>query len=114
METLDEKLTSEIDFERVGSVLRLTIRRSGMVSNMQEDGSAFEGWAVCLKAKEGFVRVVLRSAGLDAFSSYREVGENEGEQLHAQRFLYRLIRFKETFPWFAIDEGDVLGLEQGV
>ncbi len=43
-------LTSGIGFHKEGRNLILTLSKRSLVSNMQSDAGAFEGWALCLFA----------------------------------------------------------------
>ncbi|MEZ7884248.1 MAG: hypothetical protein QMB39_03240 [Bacteroidales bacterium] len=64
--------------------------------NMQTDGAAFEGWAICLKAwlSEEVEKVHLT---WDIPSTVND---------HYNRFLYRVLRFGEMFDWFSFDDKD--------
>lgn len=44
------RLPSEMDFTIQDNVLIIEMTEKGLISNMQTDAAAFEGWAVCLKA----------------------------------------------------------------
>ena len=70
-------------------------------SNMQQDPSAFEGWAVCLMAwlPEKIARVCLK---WDKPSARNE---------HYNRFLFRVFRFGQLFDWFSVDEANHSELE---
>lgn len=58
--------------------------------NMQDDGAAFEGWAICLKAwlPNQITRVCL---SWDVPFNIKE---------HYNRFLYRVWKFSQMFKWF--------------
>lgn len=62
--------------------------------NMQADNAAFEGWAICIKAwlPEMVDRVCLK---------WKSPSSNYSP--HYNRFLYRVVRFRETYDWFIID-----------
>lgn len=96
------KLPEYIDFEIKNSTLHMAIkpskRENGIVNyvteNMQTDNAAFEGWAICLKAwlPEMIEKVCLKWTP-------PAVDDN----LHYNRFLYRVVRFSEAYDWFSID-----------
>ena len=44
------RLPSEMDFTIQDNVLTIGMTEKGLISNMQTDAAAFEGWAICLKA----------------------------------------------------------------
>lgn len=87
------RLTGKIDFALADSCLTIKVREEGLKSNMQEDAAAFEGWAVALKyhLPEEIEKVVIDWDTPGAFTRQ--------EQLSYNRFLYRLVRFTETYPW---------------
>lgn len=87
------RLTSKIDFTLADSCLTIKMREEGLKSNMQENAAAFEGWAVALKyhLPEEIEKVVIDWETPGAFTRQ--------EQLSYNRFLYRLARFTETYPW---------------
>lgn len=67
--------------------------------NMQTDGAAFEGWAICLKSW-------LPDEIHNVFLTW---DKPEGTNGHYNRFLYRVWRFSEIYDWFGYDDpaGDV-------
>lgn len=67
-------------------------------SNMQEDASAFEGWALVIKTWLGERGV--KSVEL----SWGEPVETDECNGHYQRFLYRVIRFIQLFDWFSVSD----------
>ena len=58
--------------------------------NMQDDGTAFEGWAICLKGwlPDQITRVCL------SWDTPLNINE------HYYRFLYRVLKFSKMFKWF--------------
>lgn len=58
--------------------------------NMQDDGTAFEGWAICLKGwlPDQNTRVCL------SWDTPLNINE------HYYRFLYRVLKFSQMFKWF--------------
>lgn len=98
-------LPDYIEFKIINSTLYMemieTERENGRVlnsvcdDNMQADNAAFEGWAICIKAwlPEMVDRVCLKWT-LPA----------SADNLHYHRFLYRVLRFREAYSWFNIDD----------
>ena len=107
------QLSSNIIFvEKEGKIEILlkedAIGRGEKNKNMQEDPAAFEGWAVILKRylekdiKLGFA-VPLKLEDL------KGKFERNG---HFNRFLYRVLRFREQYEWFSLSE-DLETIEDG-
>ena len=70
--------------------LVITMTENGICSNMQTDSSAFEGWAICLKTwLPEFVNDVVING---------KIPKNKNN-LHYNRFLYRLKKFINTYSW---------------
>lgn len=98
------KLPAYIDFYIKNKVLSLSLSyhntKDGIVfscvANMQTDEAAFEGWGICLKhhLHKHIDSVVL------SWDKPSEITDNQ--KLHYNRFLYRVIRFKEMFDWFKV------------
>lgn len=82
-------LPSTIDYDEIGDSLAMYVRHPD--KNMQEDASAFEAWALALKA------VGYETVKLDWDSSQKR---NKTQLRHYNRFLYRVEKFKELYPWF--------------
>ncbi len=77
----------------------LELDEKATLKNMQDDSVAFEGWALVLKSWLGAERITL------SWSS--ELIHNEN--LHYQRFLYRVIRFKGSmYKWFDVENLSLL------
>ena len=105
-------LPDYIEFMIVNSILYMEMieaeRENGKVlnsvcdDNMQADNATFEGWAICLKAwlPEMIEKVCLKWTP--------PVSDNS---LHYNRFLYRVVRFSETYDWFTIADSlqDIIG-----
>ncbi|MBQ7968133.1 MAG: hypothetical protein IJ290_09540 [Bacteroidaceae bacterium] len=82
-------LTEFIDFSLRESCLHVTVSEQGVAMNMQENGSAFEGWIFALKCYINFDSVVLDWVSI-----------NNG--LHYNRFLLRAYFFVESYEWVSI------------
>lgn len=88
------KLPSGVKFELEGMTLYIGLEKKGLISNMQVDSSAFEGWALVLMANypELIKDIVIEWTPLDLSSL------KSGERGHYYRFLYRAYKFQENFP----------------
>ena len=86
-------LPSGIRFTIEDKTLRMDISKAGISANMQENNSAFEGWAICLKAwlPEKIQKVFIRWDTAAPFE--------KNKQLHYNRFQYRVRKFIETYAW---------------
>lgn len=101
---------SRIDLEIEQNTLNVKMYKTGILANMQEDNSAFEGWILILmtffnKEKERIKNVTL---------SWESPDENE-KSGHYHRFVYRVIKFKKIFKWFDIsanNEKEILEFTQ--
>lgn len=101
------KFPEYLYFDLNGTILQIEIKPSKrnkdgidnvvnyVCENMQTDNAAFEGWAICIKAwmSEKIDRVYLKWT----------IPESDNRSLHYNRFLYRVLRFRETYSWFCID-----------
>lgn len=95
------KLPGNIDFGIMDKTLTISLGVNDSLSctsNLQTDEAAFEGWAICLKHH---LCDYIDSVRL----SWIKPGNiPEKDQLHYNRFLYRVIRFRQLFGWFEIAE----------
>jgi hypothetical protein len=108
------KLPAYIDFHIDNKVLSIVLNsrdsKQGKVfsctANMQTDEAAFEGWSICLKhhLSEFIDSVVLK------WEQPNQLLDNQ--QLHYNRFLYRVTHFKQMFDWFDVDETNNKDLEE--
>ncbi|MDR1379143.1 MAG: hypothetical protein LBJ36_08845 [Synergistaceae bacterium] len=93
-------LPSSIDFlEKDGDTLIMQMASRGFgwgdqPMNMQNDGAAFEAWALVAKTHE-YDKVILKGDVPDSLDLSR---------LHYNRFLYRAQRFYENFDWFSLSD----------
>ena len=53
------ELPSMMNMSIMGSTLYIKLDRDGVIQNMQNDASAFEGWIFCLKAFFPYINVVI-------------------------------------------------------
>ncbi|MDE5573082.1 MAG: hypothetical protein K2I94_04925 [Muribaculaceae bacterium] len=94
------KLPKQIDFEISNNCLLMKVSETGVIANMQEDKSAFEGWAIVLKAALPEIEKVV----LD-WDNPKYNPENENAQkAHYNRFLMRAANFRKGYSWFDIAE----------
>lgn len=84
----------DIDIEAINDYeLLMTIRNDGVLKNMQTDASAFEGWIL-----------VLRNYGYKKFVLKWDIPDSDcTNNVHYQRFMYRVFKFNELFEFFGID-----------
>lgn len=91
-------LTSEIGFHKEGRNLVLTLNKRSLVSNMQSDVGAFEGWALCLFANNPGIydKILIQWYPIDNFDQEGII--SDAERGHYYRFLYRAYKFQENYP----------------
>lgn len=94
------RFPAEIEFSTLGKKLQIKITGHAFFNNMQTDGAAFEGWAVCLKA---WLPEIINEVEL-AWNTPQEKEDNDNKWLHFHRFLYRALRFDELYDWFSISK----------
>lgn len=85
------RLPSACHFSGSPENLQLALSADVVASNMQNNASAFEGWLLALKSWGAMDRAQL------AWTKPKEVRSG-----HYQRFLYRVLWFRELFPWFGV------------
>ena len=93
------RLPSRMGFFIEDKVLTITMEKEGLIANMQTDASAFEGWAICLKAwLPEYISAVKIGGDVLSFPK----GEKKTkEERHYNRFLYRLSKFIEIYQVWA-------------
>lgn len=84
------RLPSGMGFSIEDKTLTITMKEKGMIANMQTDASAFEGWAICLKA---WLPELIDNVNIE-----REKPIDSFDQ-HYQRLLYRLDKFTTIYSW---------------
>ena len=92
------RLPKQIDFVISDSVLYLQIDGSAVRNNMQTDGSAFEGWTICIKSYFPEIKNVELNWDLPRYSNDTQ----ERQEKHYNRFLLRVVFFSKHFNWFNI------------
>lgn len=93
------KFPEALDIQSNDGILVITMKPKGLEGNMQTNPSAFEGWAIAIKSicPEIAKKVIIRWSGENV----------ERDNPHYYRFLYRVIRFSNSYKWAsyeAIDE----------
>ena len=72
--------------------LVLALSKKGLKANMQENGSAFESWAIALKY---YLSDRIKTVTID----WEQMPSGDDNNLHFNRFVYRLSKFVQTFEW---------------
>ncbi len=95
------RFPSDLGIESNDGILVITIDTKGLIKNMQNDYSAFEGWAIAIKAivpeLANTVTIKWKGLGLEKGTNFN----------HYRRFLYRILRFEQSYDWVSshpIDE----------
>lgn len=88
-----------IDGDEDEDIVRLTLNANRLqTKNMQEDGNAFEGWALCSHTVSQKDVIICVDGALDT-SDGVYVGKG-----HMCRFLYRIMKFSEQYDWVHLSE----------
>lgn len=91
------KLPEKVEVKSEADNLIIKLSKEGLVGNMQADASAFEGWAIAIKA------ICPEIANQVEIQWVSPEGCSKIEKRHYNRFLYRVIRFHDNFPdWVKI------------
>ena len=96
------ELPSKMDVSIDDNILHITMDAEGVLQNMQNDASSFEGWIFCLKAFFPYINVVIIDWEDPSFSPDEKVIRTQ--QKHYSRFLIRVIWFVENYVWAVVDE----------
>lgn len=91
------RLPSRIDFNLDGGELTLDLPWESTIRNMQEDNSAFEGWAFVMKRWISTIRKVK----IKWVDPPNEITPNQEQ--HYQRFLFRVSKLEKAYDWMEID-----------
>lgn len=93
-----------MDFMLNNQILTIKLHASDLVKNMQTDSASFEGWAIVLKYYLPEIsRVVIDWENVEPRKLKN--GSASAEQLHYNRFLFRLAKFIETYQWASVKTG---------
>ena len=96
------ELPSKMDVSIKDNTLYITMDAEGVLQNMQNDASSFEGWVFCLKTFFPDINTVVIDWEDPAFSHDEKVIRTQ--QKHYYRFLVRAIWFVENYVWAVVDE----------
>lgn len=94
----------DIDFALDKQKLTIKLHASELVNNMQTDSASFEGWAIVLKYYISEISQVVIDWE-NAKPRKLKNGNASAEQLHYNRFLFRLAKFVETYHWASVKPG---------
>lgn len=103
----DKKLLLNIE-EQKGICDGEEIILNATCKNMQSDNAAFEGWAICLKA---WLPSIIESVELK-WDIPHGIEKNDNKWCHYRRFLYRVLRFSEQYPWFSVSKSNIDEVEK--
>ncbi|MBO8439371.1 MAG: hypothetical protein IAC51_01835 [bacterium] len=84
-------LPRDMDFSLSCGTLDILMTAEGLLSNMQENASAFESWALCIKA--ALPQIDRVTVGWNAPAR---------PDTHYNRFVYRAVRFEENYSWVTL------------
>lgn len=73
--------------------LTLLVKTKGLKSNMQDDDAAFDSWAIALKF---YLKDYIDTVTIDW---ERDFAKGEEGYYHYNRFVYRLLKFIQTYSW---------------
>lgn len=87
------KLPKSLNLTEIGNKIIINYKVKDVINNMQTDVVCFEAWSLLFK--------LLKNCEIqvDWEEPTFEKGAKDG---HYQRFLYRVLKFTEQFPWFTI------------
>lgn len=114
-------LPRDVEFDYKEKTLTITIHDKGIgygfldskgkinYSNMQDDGAAFEGWAIVVKTywnknEQYKVKLAVDCDLPDVNDTFIKKTHPEVSSGHYGRFLYRAYKFREEFEWFELEE----------
>lgn len=92
-------LPSDMGFYLQDHTLHIKMSCKGVLKDMLENTSAFESWAICLKAKHPDL---IQKVHVD-WEPFDKDTLNPKERGHYNRFLYRLVKFTESFSWAGVN-----------
>lgn len=98
------KFPSQIDFSLNNDTLNIHVFGNGVRDNMQTNGSAFEGWAICIISYLNVKKVIL-SWEKPQYSINEE--EKNRQAKHYNRFIIRAFFFSKYYNWFYIDKSNI-------
>lgn len=93
--------------EQEGICDKKKVIENATCKNMQTDNAAFEGWAICLKA---WLPNIIETVELK-WDAPHDIEKNDNKWCHYRRFLYRVLRFSEQYPWFFVSNSNIDEIE---
>ena len=96
------ELPSKMDVSVMDDTLHVIIDADGVLQNMQNDASAFEGWVFCIKSFFPNITNVIIDWEEPVLSLEEKVQVNQRK--HFNRFLLRVVWFIENYPWATVAE----------
>lgn len=96
------ELPSKMHVSVMDDTLHLIIDADGVLQNMQNDASAFEGWVFCIKSFIPTITDVVIDWDNPVFSLDEKVQANQRK--HFNRFLLRIVWFIENYSWASVVE----------
>ena len=96
------ELPSKMDVCLNNNTLHIIIGADGVLQNMQNDASAFEGWVFCIKSFFSNITNVIIDWEEPVLSLEEKVQANQRK--HFNRFLLRVVWFIENYPWATVAE----------
>lgn len=94
------RLPKYVTFKINNDVLYIKLKSAGVLDNMQSNGSAFEGWAICIMSYIDCIKSVVLDWEIPI---YNEKDKNIKEK-HYNRFLLRVLWCIENYKWFSADK----------
>jgi len=91
------ELPSKMEVNIVNDTLFIIVDADGVLQNMQNDASAFEGWIFCIRSFFPATKNVVIDWVTPTFSLEEKVSVNQRK--HFNRFLLRAIWFVENYTW---------------
>ena len=94
------ELPSKMDVCLNNNTLHIIIDADGVLQNMQNDASAFEGWVFCIKSFFPNITNVIIDWEEPVLSLEEKVQANQRK--HFNRFLLRVVWFVENYSWATV------------
>lgn len=95
------RLPENMDLSISSGFLNLKLSGRGVLKNMQDNSSAFEGWAVCIMSYFDSVEKVVLDWESPEFS--KDGKEVKLQKKHYNRFLLRVLWCMDNYEWFSVD-----------
>jgi hypothetical protein len=99
-------IPEDLEISKENNTITIKYSQKHVTSNMQTDKVCFEGWALLFHTTEKLAIEVDWDEPI--FSEKREKKGQAAEYGHYQRFLYRLKKFDQQFPWFKVSKPNLV------